>query len=444
MFKPVIGIYLDKDTLHYVCVRRSLVGWKPVRLTSSFGSNGVIYGQGNALLKDFLRQLLPGTHDHIFLTLPRSLFFIRDIRLPAMPMEDALLSVQNSLSIVCHLPLEEIHHDILLTSGSDGQINALIVYAHKKDMGMMTDIFKEAGFEKALKGLFPFCVGFGAGLSYPQKSEPLGLVIRNGDQHELAVYHNKGCLASVLISESKESDGHHAQIGLIQQKYNIPSDRLFGFQEPYNGAVFSEPVDRKLKNLPDVSQNRAMASLMPVIANRQNISVDAGPTRLKMFAWSKIVIPAVIAIAIGMSLLTHNISRTVTAHDQSAVRLKEEVKQLRQKIRPLEQDWEKLKKTKDFYKSMDEFLKTRPQMYSQINEIARLSPEGTWFSRFTFQGDEMTLQGQGPDGLKVIESIRTSTLFEQVKLIGSVSRSPSGVEQFSISVKLKKEEPAHP
>jgi Tfp pilus assembly protein PilN len=134
----------------------------------------------------------------------------------------------------------------------------------------------------------------------------------------------------------------------------------------------------------------------------------------------------------------------LTTQEQKAVRLKEEVKQLRQKIRPLEQDWEKLKKTKDFYKSMDEFLKTRPQMYSQINEIARLSPEGTWFSRFTFQGDEMTLQGQGPDGLKVIESIRTSTLFEQVKLIGSVSRSPSGVEQFSISVKLEKEEPVHP
>ena len=57
-----------------------------------------------------------------------------------MPMEDALSSVENSMSVSCHLPLEEIYYDIHLCRTNQGNINALILYAPRKDMEV-TSIF---------------------------------------------------------------------------------------------------------------------------------------------------------------------------------------------------------------------------------------------------------------------------------------------------------------
>ena len=117
--------------------------------------------------------------------------------------------------------------------------------------------------------------------------------------------------------------------------------------------------------------------------------------------------------------------------------MKTQTQQLQQQIRPLEKTRDALKKTKSLSDDIEDFIRLRPRLFTCFNEIARLIPEGTWFSRSSFQGAELTLQGQSKDALKVMESLRTSPLFDQVKLVGSVSRSPSGTEQFSLTIRLK-------
>ena len=110
---------------------------------------------------------------------------------------------------------------------------------------------------------------------------------------------------------------------------------------------------------------------------------------------------------------------------------------MQQKVRPLEKVRDALKKTESLSADIDDFIRLRPRLFSCYNEISRLVPEGTWFSRSNLQGAELTLQGQSRDALKIVESLRASPLFEQVKLAGSVSRAPSGVEQFSLILRLK-------
>ena len=445
MSQTIIGIYIDQEELHYIGVRRSVAGWNLVPLSSSLGSNGVLSGPG-AGLKDFLRQLPHTGRYSFYLAMPGSRFFLRDIRFPAMPLEDALLAAQNSLGIVCHLPLNEIFHDILLVPGAGGQIHAMIVYAPKREMELWIDSFRDSGFENRLKGIFPFCAGLGAWMKFQKNPMPMALVIRGMTGMEVAVFQKKGLVASIPVSASGPAgDGDEAdRIRAICRHHEVSEENLFGFGDPYADRRFPDTVPGRLKHFPPITANRALASVMPVIADRQEISIDGRPTRLKLFAWSKVVIPVAAAIIAAMTFLTVHATNTLSSREQIAGRLKEETRQLRQKLHPLEQKWEEQQKVKGFYTSMDEFLRTRPRMFTHINEIARLSPEGTWFSRFTFQGDEMTLQGQGADGLKVIEAIRASTQFEQVRLVGSVSRNQAGVEQFSVSIKINKEESTPP
>jgi Tfp pilus assembly protein PilN len=132
-------------------------------------------------------------------------------------------------------------------------------------------------------------------------------------------------------------------------------------------------------------------------------------------------------------MMNHDIERKIVLVSA----MKEETQQLQQRIRPHEKTRDVINKAKTLSTDIEDFIRLRPRLFSCFNEIARLVPEGTWFSRSSFQGAELTLQGQSREALKVVESLRTSALFEQVKLSGSVSRNPAGTEQFSLIIRLK-------
>ena len=62
-------------------------------------------------------------------------------------------------------------------------------------------------------------------------------------------------------------------------------------------------------------------------------------------------------------------------------------------------------------------MQTRPALYTVINEIAALVPDGTWFANFTFNNNNITLRGTGSDALKTVEALRSSKLFSNVMLV---------------------------
>jgi Tfp pilus assembly protein PilN len=198
-----------------------------------------------------------------------------------------------------------------------------------------------------------------------------------------------------------------------------------------------DPLQNKLPWLESILQNPGVAALAVGLSNQQQILLSGALPRIKVFQLWKLFVPIVLVLAAILSVWTVKMNHCNEKKSASVSAMKDETQQLQHQIRPLEKTRDALKKTKSLSDDIEDFIRLRPQLFSCFNEIARLVPEGTWFSRSSFQGAELTLQGQSREALKVIESLRTSALFDQVKLTGSVSRSPAGTEQFSLTIRLK-------
>ncbi len=438
VIKELVGIYLEKDVLHYCGAIRTVSSWVMAISGSSMESSGVIPGQAPATLRELLQRVSPRPGRRFFLALPRSRFFIRDIQLPPVPMEDALMSVQSMLPVTCHLPLDDIFHDICFCRMPDGKANALVIYALRREILPLLDIFRETGHEKSLAGLFPLSLGIGAWLSHQQYEMPMAFVVPNENSSgELAIYHQAGCVYSMSLQNAWTHDEAAAGMESVLARFNLPADSLYGLEHSDNCLSLPVPPQNKLSWLPSIQQNLGVAALSVDLSGKQRIFLNGSLSRVQVFRPWKLFVPAFCVLSVLLALWTVNLNHAVGHGKQSVAEMKDEVQQVQQKVRPLEKVRDVLKKTESLSADIDDFIRLRPRLFSCFNEIAKLIPEGTWFSRSNIQGAELTLQGQSRDALKFVESLRTSPLFEQVKLAGSVSRAPSGVEQFSLTLRLK-------
>ena len=438
VIKELVGIYLEKDVLHYCGAIRTVSSWAMAISGSSMEPSGVIPGQAPATLRELLQRVSPRPGRRFFLALPRSRFFIRDIQLPPVPMEDALMSVQSMLPVTCHLPLDDIFHDICFCRMPDGKVNALVIYALRREISPVLDIFRETGHEKSLAGLFPLSLGIGAWLSHQQYEMPMAFVVPNENSSgELAIYHQAGCVYSMSLQNAWTHDEAAAGMESVLARFNLPADSLYGLEHSDNCLSLPVPPQNKLSWLPSIQQNLGVAALSVDLSGKQRIFLNGSLSRVQVFRPWKLFVPAFCVLSVLLALWTVNLNHAVGHGKQSVAEMKDEVQQVQQKVRPLEKVRDVLKKTESLSADIDDFIRLRPRLFSCFNEIAKLIPEGTWFSRSNIQGAEMTLQGQSRDALKFVESLRTSPLFEQVKLAGSVSRAPSGVEQFSLTLRLK-------
>ena len=438
VIKEFIGIYLEKDALHYCGAVRTVSSWQMAIPGSAMDPSGILPGPAPATLREWLQRLSPKPGRRIFLALPRSRFFIRDIQLPPVPVEDALMSVQSMLPVTCHLPLDDIFHDIRFCRLPDGKLNALVIYALRREMLPVLDIFRETGHEKSLTGLFPLSLGIGAWLSHQQYAMPMALVIsQENPSSELAIYHPAGCVYSMSLQNAWASDEAAAGMEAVLARFHLPAGSLYGL-EPSDGCLpLPDPPQNRLSWLPSIQQNSGVAALSAALSGQQRIFLNGSPPRIQVFRPWKFFVPAFCVLSILLAVWTVSLNRDVGRGKQLVSEMKDEVQQMQQKVRPLEKVRDALKKTESLSADIDDFIRLRPRLFSCYNEISRLVPEGTWFSRSNLQGAELTLQGQSRDALKIVESLRASPLFEQVKLAGSVSRAPSGVEQFSLILRLK-------
>jgi Tfp pilus assembly protein PilN len=438
LIKELIGIYLENDALHYCGAVRTVSSWQMAISGASMDPSGVVPGPAPATLRELLQRFSPKPGRRFFLALPRSRFFIRDIQLPPLPMEDALTSVQSMLPVTCHLPQEDIFHDICFCRMPDGKVNALLIYALRREILPILDIFRETGHEKSLAGLFPVSLGIGAWLSLQQYVMPLALVIsRENQSGELAIYHPAGCVYSMALQNVWASGEAAAGMESVLAKFHLPAGSPYGLEHSDGCSLLPDPLQNRLPWLPSIRQNSGVAALSVALSGQQRIFLNGSPSRIQVFRPWKLFVPAICVLSVLLAVWTVSLNHAVGRGKQLVSEMKDEVQQLQQKVRPLEKVRDALKKTESLTADIDDFIRLRPRLYSCFNEIARLVPEGTWFSRSNLQGAELTLQGQSRDALKIVESLRTSSLFEQVKLVGSVSRAPSGVEQFSLSLRLK-------
>ena len=438
VIKELIGIYLGKEALHYCCAAGTVSSWQMALPGSDMDPSGVLHGSAPATLREFLQRFSPKTGRRIFLALPRSRFFVRDMQLPPVPLEDALTSVQNTLPVTCHLPLDDIFHDIYLCRMSDGRVNALVIYALRKEIQPVLEIFRETGHEKSLAGLFPVSLGIGAWLGLQQYVMPMGLVIsQESSASELALYQQSGCVYSAGWQNAMHAGETIARMESACARFHLPADNVYGLGHSDGCPALPDPLQDKLPWLPSLLQNPGVAALSVALSSRQQILLNGGVPRIKVFRLWKLFVPAVLVLAAVMSLWTVAMNHAIGRDSVSVAATKAEAQQLQQRIRPLEKTRDAINKVKSLSADFEAFIRLRPRLFSSFNEIARLIPEGTWFTRSSFQGTELNLHGLSREALKVAESLRTSPMFDQVKLVGSVSRNPAGTEQFNLVIRLK-------
>ncbi|MCK4377860.1 MAG: PilN domain-containing protein [Deltaproteobacteria bacterium] len=431
----ILGIHVGGDRLYYAHLKRGLLGgWAPKRLIPAFEAWGSFPEANPSGLRRFLSRIPSASGRAIYLALPRHHFFIRNLELPPMSREDALAAVEASLKISAHLPVAEIYYDIHLCPLADRRVHGLLIYARKQDVDPYLEACRTTGHRLELEGISPFILGIGSWLSRQHYSLPLALLLGQGQDRELGVFAKNGTLYSVAATDI-ESDILRQNVAA---RYPEVGERFFSFSG--SEAKLSElpvPAVDRCFSLPPAAENPAVAALAPVLAGQQPVCVDERPVKLKQvhpLPWLLLMVLVLALLCGGLSWRARVVDRTL---QQELSVLNLENKKLKKRLSPLEKRHKLGKKAQVMLKDIDDFLQQQPRFYSLLNDVAERIPDGTWFSSLVYRKRQLTLRGQSSDALKVVESLRESEFFSEVKLRGTVNKSRGQVERFSLVLQLK-------
>ncbi len=441
--REILGIYASQDRASYCCVKKGIFRFKSVRPAQGLSSEGDAEQGGIAGLREILSKIRPYSGRKIFLALPRSLFFVREIKLPLMPAEDAIASVESGISIYSHLPHEEIYYDIFVTPLFKDNTRCLFLYAEKKIIDRYRDVFRETGHFNSLVSVFPISYGICAWMQSNDIKYPAGVFVDYGKESELSVFDGRYWLSSVTWDSNDRENNCIAFRSVIAQFPEI-SDNLYRADETLKPdvstpdeseidiAVFSEakPIDGLCGNL-------AAAAVAPSLCKIQQISIDEKPVKVNFIKPMRYIIAVACIIALVLFYMTGRISSRIKTEQQEMIMLKKKVEQLQKKIAPVQNRVRILKKAASVKEDAELFLRLRPDLYKYVNEIARLVPEGTWFSGFYFYDGVIHLNAYSEDALMTVKRLRKSKLFSKVRIKGPVvNRGSNKKEQFRLELTL--------
>ncbi len=432
--KKIVGIYVDRESLHYVSIIKKIAGYSLKSPMHGHSSHQVKSGNGYTLLKTFLAQLPVDSSMSIYLALSRSEVFIREISLPVMPVEDAVMSIKNSLALYSHLEPYSIYYDVIISERNGGSFHALLVYAAKDEIEKYRKLFKETGHYSSLKGIFPLSYGVSALLD--DETEPKNALFSLVQDDVVEIFARSG--KTLIFSMSCSADAADEKTMLI----NAAQSQFPQFKDMVNElALDSSSLDNREKHskktiLPPFQTNYASAALAPFIKRVQQISLDEEPVKINIIHPFRYIVPFILILLVVLYFITGSIQRKSVEASSELSNLVKQVKELENGLEPLQNKIDTLKKASRFKTDVQAFMQTRPALYTVINEIAALVPDGTWFANFTFNNNNITLRGTGSDALKTVEALRSSKLFSNVMLRGSVNRRPNGEENFTLVLEL--------
>jgi general secretion pathway protein L len=423
-YKNLLGIYIDESGVQCTTGHKFLPGLMPAK-NRFFNEKTNVYDS----LKTMLDQVPPSRSTGLYVALPRKLFFTRQIVFPALPLDDVRDSVVNSLASYCHLPLEEIYYDAVFTKLRDKRVNVLIYYAARKKLDVFINIIKESGHLNSLESIGPF--SYGAGLlfgedSLKKKHEKFGLIIKYPDVVEIAIYSKKKCVDSFLLDVDIARESYTRQVDDFLDHHDISIDKTH--EIIVNDQFVS--ADNGLK------MNGGNVALAPVNQGVSLVHMDENVPRIKLFNPLKILFPLFVVLTAMMVYLTLQIKNDVQTRQTALDELKKEINVITAAINPIVEARDALKKAAEYKEDVEVFVKTRPPLFTYINDLARVVPEGTWFAHLSYQPGVIAVQGEGDDVLTVIDALRKSDYIKEAQLKGSVSRTNEGKDKFRIELIL--------
>lgn len=437
--RRIIGLHLERERLYYICARKGVSGLSLHSAVPGMEPCGSIEGGDGAGLRRFLETLSNGIRYEIVLTLPRGFFFVREMALPPMLPHEAWIAVRNSLSVYCHLPLEELYHDFHLSPTGKGGFHALLYYAPRRDIDRILAVFSETGKRRLLKGVFPFSFALYPWLDLQGYSLPLSLVLPSQEGiRELAVYGEKGPVYSASWPGSAGMDSCRSALAAAGARVEGETGKLY-FLDRGSEQALPPPPGKRFRGMPLPAENPAVAAAAGRLFRKKQVSIDGRPAKIRQFRPWQVLVPVAFLLLCLLGVLTYRSSADVSKRAEQVRGMERALQALEKKRAPLETDLKVLKKSSQFFSDISEYISGKPQLYRVLNEIARLMPSGTWFSNFMYRSEKVTLTGVSEDALNVLKSLRSSKLFKQVKLVGSVRRLRPGQERFRITIELQKE-----
>lgn len=483
--KKILGIYADRDSFHYVSVVKGISGYALKSPGHRHSPHNIQYGNSYNLLKEFLTELPVDGSRSIYLSIPRSEVFTREITLPVMPVEDALMSIKNSLAIYSHLEPDAIYYDVIVSECNGGAFHALLVYASKDEIEKYRKLFSETGHGDSLKGIFPLSYGVCALLYDGIEPNASIFSLVQDDIVEFFVKSGRTLVFSITCPADAESDKDMI-LAAVKSQFPDSLDTIQDLssdskrvestiestteKERYNsreedrtdqGSVETDnnyqksillqkhsqkmaktgvSKQRRFSYLPSFEINHASAAIAPFISKIQQISLDEKPVRIDIIHPFRYIIPFICVLIIALYFITDRTNRQSIKARADLSEISRQISELENKLEPLQNKIDTLKKASRFKTDVQEFMRTRPALYTVINDIALIVPDGTWFANFTYNSRGITLRGTGTDALKTVEALRSSELFDNVMLRGSVNRRPNGDENFTLVLELKPEQ----
>ncbi len=441
--KEILGIYAADSRVSYYCVKKGFSRVKTVSPGQGLSFAGDTAQGGIAGLREILKKIKVDSGRKIFLALPRSMFFARDVTLPAMPVEDAVDSIKNSISIYSHLPHGEIYYDIFVTPSFKDNTRCLFLYCEKKTIDKYRDMFRETGHINCLVSVFPVSYGICAWMQNNDIKYPAGVLLEYGNECEFSVFEGRYWLSSVIWNCADQDNGRIAFRSVIS-KFPEIIDNLYRVNTAsrmgWNHNESDDFPDVKIidaKTIDALSDNLAKSAIAPAFCKIQQISLDEKPVKLNFVKPLRYILTMACIIALFLFYITGNLSDKIKSEQFKRDRSKQSLEQLQKKIDPVQNRVSILKKAASVKEDAELFLRLRPDLYTYVNEISRLVPAGTWFSAFYFYNRMIHLNAYSKDALATVRNLRKSKLFSKVRIKGPVvNRGSSKKEQFSLELIL--------
>jgi len=429
IYKQYLGIYINESEVQYTSYYKFFSGLFPGKKGLFKSASPKVFNDPSSRfnLKKVLDSIKPSKRRRIYICLPRKYFFTRRLQFPELPLDDIRDSVVNNLEIYSHLPVDQIYYDVLFSKDKGNEINALLFYAPRKKLDIYLNQLMESGHYNSLECIFPF--SYGAGPWYfdlkIKSVDKKCLVIQYKNSTELAIYSGMSCIDSFLLDTSCEKEKQDKMMQDILTGHDMSEDQIL-----YKNAQTITENDF-------LNENMGGVALAPAFSGMQLISVDENLPRIKLFKPMKLLFPLFILLGALMIYMSMNILNEIEVKQKKGAVVKQKIMVLEKEIDPILQAKTALKRAAEYKGDVEDFVLSKPPLYSYINDLARIVPENTWFAHLSYKPGIISMQGEGDDVLKVVEFLRASDKYKEVKLKGSVSRTKEGKDKFMIDLILK-------
>ncbi len=427
--KEILGIYLGEHQIEYELLKRSFKGWErstPPLFTKVPGKNDA------ERLRGLLAQISPKRSRIITIAIPRTKYYLRELKFPGLTPEEAENAVKISINVHSHIPPEKIYYDCF-SYERNGISRVLLAYCKRPFIDSILEEIKNTGHQKSL-----FCISpcsLGTDILLRKLSEMSFPCISLQREEEKIV---------VNLHGPSFWEGSHFlnNLDVITAKYGentpvIPLEKGLG-----------DTLDQKLllKGLPKFENSDILgikkwtlglsASILGTSSYPQ-ISFKPGPRKrplsLRIDTY-QILLVGLITILFAFSGLR---LFKLTKLGFTAKKNQEVITVLEKKYKPLKSKDEELQKIRALQGDLKAFLKERPNFLDVLKELAEKTPKNAWIKYLTLRDNKLRISAEGGYAVQTMEAWRKSRLFSQVKLASPVTKNRNGQERYTVELTLK-------